>query len=81
MIYTLSLMGDIASAIKHAFRILIGRIATLIYNLIINIYDLFMYISRAEILDNDLVQAVYQRVGMILGLFMLFKLTFTLIQA
>lgn len=81
MIYFCALLSDIGDAIIHAFRILFAKIAILIYNGIVWAYDLFTYISRAEILDNDFVNEIYRKVGLILGLFMLFKLVFTLIQS
>lgn len=81
MIYFCSLLSDVGDAIIHAFRILGARIAALIYNGIVWAYDLFTYIARAEILDNDFVNEIYRKVGLILALFMTFKLTFSLIQS
>ena len=40
-----------------------------------------MYTARAEILSNEFIQKIYNKVGMILGIFMVFKLAFSLIQA
>lgn len=82
MIYNLIVnLDEIASAIGHAFRWLIAGIATLIYDMIIFAYELFEYIARAEIINNAFVQEIYRKVGLILGLFMTFKLMFSLIQA
>lgn len=80
MIYFGSLF-DIGEAIQHAFRILCGSIAALIYNGIVWSYNLFTYISRAEILDNTLVNEIYRKIGLLLSLFMVFKLTLSLIQS
>lgn len=80
MIYFGSLF-DIGEAIQHAFRILCGSIAALIYNGIVWSYNLFTYISRAEILDNTLVNEIYKKIGLLLSLFMVFKLTLSLIQS
>lgn len=82
MVYNLIVsLDEIASAIGHAFRWLIGYLSTLVYNLIIVVYDLFEYLARAEIIDNSFVQEIYKKVGFLLGLFMLFKLIFSLIQS
>ncbi len=80
MIYSLSLI-DIADAIIQALRTFGASIAALIYNLIVHMYNLFQLLTKAEILDNDFVNAIYQRAGLILGIFMLFKLTFSFIQS
>ena len=80
MVY-FSALFDVGQAITHAFRTLAGIIATLIYDGVAWAYDLFTYIARAEILDNDFVNEIYRKVGLILGLFMTFKLIFTLIQS
>lgn len=80
MIYQLSIFSDIGFSIEQAIRSLTGKIAADLYNLIIYLYNLFLIIARAQILDNKYIQGVYTRVGMILGLFMIFKLLFVLIQ-
>lgn len=82
MMYNLLVdLSDIAIAIGHAFRWLFGLLSTMIYDLIIVLYDLFEYLARAEILNSSFVQNIYTKVGFLLGLFMLFKLIFSLIQA
>lgn len=81
MIYFCGLLSDVGDAILHGFRMIFARMAALIYDGIVWAYDLFTYISRAEILDNDFVNEIYRKVGLILGLFMMFKLIFTLIQS
>lgn len=80
MIYNLDLFG-IGDAIVQGCRTLVGWFAAMIYNLIIYIYHVFELLGRAEIINNEFVQIIYSRVGMILGIFMVFKLTFSLIQA
>ena len=82
MIYNLLVdLTDIASAIAHAFRWLFGLVSVIIYDLIVVMYDLFEYLARAEIINNDFVQKIYTKVGFLLGLFMIFKLIFSLIQS
>lgn len=55
-------------------------IASMIYYLLEQAAQLFFDVSVVELLDNATISAIYQRVGLILGLFMLFKLTFSFIQ-
>lgn len=81
MIYQLGFFSDIGFSIRQALRTLCGQLAAILYNFIIDLYNVFMIVARAEILDNKYIQAIYNRVGMILGLFMLFKLVFSLIQS
>lgn len=72
---------SIGTAIVEALRTVFAQIAFIIYDCIVIVYDLFMYISKAEFLDNDLVLKIYESVGMILGIFMIFKLIFSLINS
>lgn len=81
MIYNLGVLANVSDAIRQALRTLMGRLAALIYTMIEYLYNVFIYISRAEILDNEFIQSIYQKVGMILGIFMIFKLVFSLIQS
>lgn len=81
MIYILSFWSDIGFSIKQALRTLTGRIAATLYGYIINLYNVFMYTARAEILTDEFIQGIYNKVGLILGIFMAFKLTFSLIQS
>ena len=81
MIYNLGVLANISDAIRQALRTLMGHLAALIYTMIEYLYNVFIYISRAEILDNEFIQSIYQKVGMILGIFMIFKLIFSLIQS
>lgn len=74
MIYFLSL--DFSENVRNVFL----GIAAVVYNLLEQAAQLFFDVSVVELLDNATVAAIYQRVGLILGLFMLFKLTFSFIQ-
>lgn len=81
MIYNLSILSDISDSIEQALRTLSGLLSATIYSLIEYLYNVFILISRAEILDSDFVNTIYKKVGMILGIFMLFKLIFSLVQS
>ena len=81
MIYVLSFWSDVAFSIKQALRTFSCTIAAVIYNFIVDLYNVFMYTARAEILESSFIQVIYNKVGMILGIFMVFKLSFSLIQS
>lgn len=81
MIYVLSFWSDVAFSIKQALRTFSCTIAAVIYNFIVDLYNVFMYTARAEILESSFIQGIYNKVGMILGIFMVFKLSFSLIQS
>ena len=51
-----------------------------IYQLIAILYDLFMKVSRVELLTNDYIQPIYQRITMILTIVMVFYVTFEMVK-
>lgn len=81
MIYQLGMFDSIGFTIKQAIRTLFGKLAAILYSFIIDEYEVFMYIARAEILDDAFIQQIYTKVGTLLGIFMLFKLMFALINS
>lgn len=81
MIYVLSFWSDVAFSIKQALRTFSCTVAAVIYNFIVDLYNVFMYTARAEILESSFIQGIYNKVGVILGIFMVFKLSFSLIQS
>lgn len=81
MTYFALIFSDIGETIRQALRTFAGRIAAILYNFIVDEYNVFMYIARAEILDDKYIQSIYNKIGLILGMFMVFKLTFSLIQS
>ena len=81
MVYSL-LVIDVMEAIEQALRGLFGRLCIWVYQLIGMFYNLFITISKVNVLSgNELIETLYNRVGLILGLFMVFKLMFSLIQS
>ena len=53
-----------------------------VYGLISQVYELFMYLSQINLLsgDNNPLNQLISRVYVLLGIFMLFKLSFSLLQ-
>jgi len=80
MINILFGLSDIGNAIFSGLRTLLMSICNFLYSLVITCLDLFEVIGKANIVDNDIVSGIYQRVGLILGIFMLFRLTFSFVQ-
>ncbi len=76
----LVLVDTIQSAVMDAVRTFLYSLCTYIYGIIIFCYDLFERVSTAQILDNETVNTIISRVGLILGIFMLFRLTISFIQ-
>ena len=52
MIYVLSFWSDVAFSIKQALRTFSCTVAAVIYNFIVDLYNVFMYTARAEILES-----------------------------
>ena len=61
-------------------RTVLLSICNVIYKLIIVMYELFMAIGDATILNSSGVQVIYNRVGLILGIIMMFRLVLSFVQ-
>lgn len=81
MIYQLGFFSEVGASIRQALRTLCGRLAAILYDFIVDEYNVFMYIARTNVLSNEYIQSIYNKVGLILGLFMLFKLMFSLVKS
>lgn len=71
------------SIFKDVFRTFIGFLCKIIYPTIANVWDLFMALAKAQIFNSSgggVVSEIYKRVGLLLGLLMLFRVIFSLIQ-
>ena len=78
--YILDLWSDVKYSILVAIRTLFLDLCSAIYKLIVYTCDIFFSLGEAKILDDPTIQGIYTRVGLILGLFMVFRLTFAGIQ-
>lgn len=78
--YILNLWSDVKYSILVAIRTLFLDLCSAIYKLIVYTCDIFFSLGEAKILDDPTIQGIYTRVGLILGLFMVFRLTFAGIQ-
>lgn len=78
--YVLGFWGSVGSAIVDALRSFMLSLCDIIYKLIVYFANIFFKLGSAEIFTNDTIKEIYERVGLILGLFMVFNVIFSLIQ-
>ena len=74
---------DIVEAMNDALRVFLGFLCKVIYPMITNAWNLFVALSDAQLFNSSgpgLINEIYSRVGLLLGLIMLFKVIFSLIQ-
>ena len=77
------LINEIGAAIVDALRTFLGFLCKIIYPLIKDAWDLFIALSKAQIFNSEgdgIVNDMYTKVGLVLGLFMLFRVIFSLFQ-
>ncbi len=80
MYFSLWLADKLAHMGMSLVRWLMFEFSTLCYQLTIFFYDIFIRLGTAEILTTSQVERIYSRVTLLLGIFMLFKLSFSFIQ-
>lgn len=73
-------MSGEASWVSDVFRSLFGLIDGVIFGFINTVYVTFTNISSYTIMSNEMIKAFSERIYALLGVFMLFKLTFSLIN-
>ena len=74
---------SIIEVLNDALRVFLGFLCKTIYPMITNTWDLFMALAKAQIFNSSgsgIVNEIYKRVGLLLGLIMLFKVIFSLVQ-
>lgn len=71
---------SIGDRIIDGLRLLCAWLCEAIYGLIAGLYDLFMNISRVELLTSEQIHPIYQRITMILTIVMVFYVTFETVK-
>ena len=66
--------------IVKGIRTLLYDITVVVYKLIANVYNLFYRLCNARLLDNEVLELISDRIGLILGLVMFFYVIFSMIQ-
>jgi len=74
------LRSDLGASILESFKTFMYSICAFIYELIIHLYNLFDMLCHGRLMDNELMQQFSQRIGLILGLVMFFRVAFSFIQ-
>ncbi len=69
-----------AGWIEDIIRTLFGAIDSVIYGFIDYTYKMFVYLSRLVILDQEQMHSITDRIYLILGIVMLFKVAFSLVS-
>lgn len=70
----------LAADIESSWRSLLLFLCQAVYKLIAILYDLFEVIGTADIITNEVLTTLYNRIGTLLGVYMLFRLIFSFIQ-
>lgn len=72
---------DVGNGALAALRMLLLKICEPVYGLIIFCFDIFEDFGKVRLFaESDTISLIYTRVGLILGLFMVFRLTFAAIE-
>lgn len=84
MIYFLDVAEE-SGILNNIVRAFMGFLCKIIYPMIISAWDLFVALAKTQIFDSSLesggiVSVLYTRVGLLLGILMLFRVIFSLIQ-
>ncbi len=70
----------VSGAILKAARSIFYTFNTLVYKLISFLYQLFEMLAGAQLLDNDTFSKIADKVGLVLGVIMLFRIIINFIQ-
>lgn len=73
-------LDQVNGTIRTGFRTLMYSLCTYIYELIINLYELFEYLCNGRILDGKVLEEMSGRVGIILCLITLFYVIFSFVK-
>lgn len=71
---------SVESVARDALRSLMLSLCNIIYKLISFVYEVFYNLGTARILFDSDVQPIFRKIGLIIGLFMVFRVAFAFIQ-
>lgn len=74
------LLGKVGDAINDGFRSLMFILCELVYSLIAFTFKVFQGLGTAEIISAKEINVLFGRISLIIGLFMIFRVTFSFIQ-
>lgn len=71
-------LGDVPNIINSAFRSLCANICDFVYPIIAKLYQVFM--NMGMLFYSDSFSSIYKKISLIIGIFMVFRITFWLIE-
>ena len=85
-IYMLSWIDEIKELgflglVESIFRGVIYSFVSMIYSMIRYIYNIFLMLCNGQILDSESINTLFGRVGLLLGVIMLFRVAISFVQA
>ena len=66
--------------VSRTFRTIFATLDSVFYFILRGVYQVFFNVSTAEILSNELIRDFYYRCQLVIGVFMLFKLSVTILE-
>ena len=66
--------------LEGLLRSLFFWINEILYKMISNLYDVFIALCNGQVLDNDTLNSLFGRIGMLLGVVMMLRVAFSFIQ-
>ena len=66
--------------VSRTFRTIFATLDSVFYFILRGVYQVFFNVSTAEILSNELIMDFYYRCQLVIGVFMLFKLSVTILE-
>ena len=79
-VLTLFIFDKIGDVIVKSLRTLMITVCELIYSLIVFCFDVFEELGTAKIITDTEINEIFNKVSLILGIFMVFRLTFAAIN-
>lgn len=80
MISNIYILATVQNAALDFFRDILFNISSGIYNLVSTVFDLFFNITEYTMFDNEMIKGLFNRLFVIIGVFMLFKLCISFIS-
>lgn len=74
------IFGDIAEFVGDLFNVIWGMLCSVIYGLIVVLFNLFTNMTQLDILDQNAITGIYQRITMIMTIVMIFYVTFEFVK-
>ena len=74
------ILGNIAEFVGDLFNVIWGMLCSVIYGLIVVLFNLFTNMTQLDILDQNTITGIYQRITMVMTIVMIFYVTFEFVK-